>query len=474
MLAWAGRLLLLSAVATCWGGFVVPQLISLAFPELMPPSALPRYLDPGIEGTLANAISAAALLAVAVLALANAIVGPSRGQSWIYVGGWTILALTTTYLAWDEFSSDLHGETLHDLRRKVFGESLDAYTWTLHLGLLPAAFVLAAAGNAVRDRRNRAIVLPLSLGLAAWVLATLVDLSRLALFADHAEQLEVVLDESLELSGSLLIALSGSVALRWHPNTQPAADLFPGRRLCRLAIGSLALVTVLGGLAAGLLFRAPVVDAQSQSHVDRFRFSLGDQEAAVQELRMPAVPLGSVRLRAASRDPADRAGTVGVRLTRRGTSEPILAEGSAHAPARQAPAWVDITLHPKLVEPEGQPLALAVVADLSQDARLLVGATKRNRHVAGDLWINGQMTWPDQSLEFVAYGTNEPTRGKLAGLLTLLASGWRWPLLLVDVFIALTFITVVPALLVSVALLRPSSPRRADGQAASPVLAASE
>ncbi|MYA60849.1 MAG: hypothetical protein F4X40_09940 [Chloroflexi bacterium] len=471
----AGRLLLLSAVATCWGGFVVPQLISLAFPELLPPSALPRYLDPGIEGTPANAIWAAALLAVAVLALANAISGPSRDQSWVLVAGWTILALATTYLAWDELSTDLHKETLAGLRRTVFGESLDVLAWTLHLGLLPAAFGLAVAGIAVRDRRNRAIVLPLSLGLAAWVLTTLVDLSRPAVFADHADQFEIVLDESLEFSGSLLIALSASVALGWHPKTQPAADLFPGRRLCHLAVGSVALVTVLGGLAAAFLFRAPVVDAQSISHVDRFRFSLGDQEAAVQELRMPAVPLGSVHIRAASRDPADRAGTVGVRLTRRGTSEPILAEGSAPAPARQVPAWVNITLHPKLVEPEGQPLALAVVADLSQDARLLVGATKRNRHVAGDLWINGQMTWPDQSLEFVAYGTNEPTRSKLAGLLTLLASGWRWPLLFVDVFIALTFITFVPLLLVSLALSRPSSPpQEADGPAASPALAAGE
>ena len=100
-----------------------------------------------------------------------------------------------------------------------------------------------------------------------------------------------------------------------------------------------------------------------------------------------------------------------------------------------------------------------MVADLNRDAQLLVSATKRNRHLAGNLWINGQITWPDQSLEFVAYGTSEPTRGKLAGLWTLLISGWRWPLLLADLFIALTFITFVPVLLVSLALPRPSAPR---------------
>ncbi|MCY3959166.1 MAG: hypothetical protein OXG65_12825 [Chloroflexi bacterium] len=340
MLAWAGRLLLLGAVGSCWGGFVVPQLINLAFPELLPYSALPRYLDPGIEGTLANAISAAALLAVAVLALANAIVGTSRAQSRVHVVGWTILALATIYLARDELSTDLHGETLQGLRRTVFGDSWDAFTWTLHLGLLPAAFGLTAAGIAVTNPRSRAVALPLGIGLAAWMLATLVDYNRQSLFAGRAGQLEVVLDESLELSGSLLMAFSAGSALRRHSALQPLADPIPGRRLFRLAVGSIALVAVLGSLAIGFLFRAPVVDAQSTSHVDRFRFSLRDQEAAVQEFRMPAVPVGSIRLRVANQDPAGRAGTVGVRLTRPEASQPILAQGSASAPALQGPAWV--------------------------------------------------------------------------------------------------------------------------------------
>ena len=34
---WTGRVLLLGAVAFWWGLIVVPRLVSLAFPELLPP-----------------------------------------------------------------------------------------------------------------------------------------------------------------------------------------------------------------------------------------------------------------------------------------------------------------------------------------------------------------------------------------------------------------------------------------------------
>ncbi len=453
-----GRLLLLGAVAIGWGGFVVPQLVSLAFPGLLPPDALPRNLDFGIEGSVANAVSSTAFFIVAALALANSLVGRRRREPWFLVAGWAVLGVFVAYLAWDELMTDLHREARVFLRQTLFADSGDAWNWAVHLSLLPMALGLALCPLIVPNLRSRAVALPLGLGFSAWVLAIVVDISQQTLFAGRADALEVVFDETLELSGSLLIALGAGVALRWGTTSQRRVDPFLPQRLRRTAIGSVALVAALGALAVGFLFRAPLVDAQSDFHFDVFPVILGDQEAAVQELHMPAGPVGSVNLRVASQDPAGRAGTVGVRLTRRGTVEPILAEGSATAPSRSTPDWVNITLYPKLLEPQGQPLALAVVADLNQDARLLVSATKRNRHAVGDLWINGQTTWPDQSLEFVAYGTSELTRGKLAGLLTLLTSSSRWPLLLADIVIALTYLTFIPALLVSIALPRPSVP----------------
>ena len=451
---WAGRLLLLGAVVFCWGGFVAPQLVSLAFPKLLPPDALPRGLDPGIEGTVANAISATALSIVALLAFANAIIRCRARERWGIVGGWAALAVTSAYLAWDELKTDLHGEATDVLRRAVFGESLDAFTWAVHLSLLPVALGLTIWGFTLKGRRSRAVGVPLGLGLAAWMLATVLDMSQLNLFADRADVLEIVLDESLEFSGSLLIALSAGIAVRWDAISQQRLNLFPGRRLRLLAVGSIAVVALLGSLAVGFVFRAPIVNAQAHTHTNAFHLSLKDREAITQELRMPAAPLGRLKLRMATHDPDGRSGTAGVRVTRLKTSVPVLAEGSVDIPSGDTPEWIDVELYPQLAEPDGQQLALWVVANVDQDTELWIGATKLNRYLDGRLWVNGELTWSDQDLEFVAYGARDLTLSKLAGLLSVLTSDWRWPLLLVDLCIALTFITFIPALLVTTALPR--------------------
>ena len=450
--AWAGRLLLLGAVAFCWGGFVAPQLVSLAFPRLLPPDALPRGLDPGIEGTAANAISAAALLIVSLLAFANAIIWCRGRDRWGIVGGWAALAVAAAYLAWDELKTDLHGEATDVLRRAVFGESLDAFIWAVHLSLLPAALGLVAWSFTLKGRRGRAVGVPLSLGLAAWMLATALDMSQLNLFAGRADVLEIVLDESLEFSGSLLIALSAGIAVRWDAIPQQQRSLSSGHHLRVLAVGSIAVVALLGSIAVGFVFRAPIVNAQAHTHTNAFHLSLKDREAVTQELRMPAAPLGRLKLRMATHDPNARSGTAGVRVTRLGTSEPVLAEGSVEVPVGNSPEWIDVELYPQLAEPDGQQLALWVVANVDQDTELWIGATKLNRYLDGRLWVNGKLTWSDQDLEFVAYGARDLTLSKLAGLLSVLTSDWRWPLLLVDLCIALTFITFIPALLVTAAL----------------------
>ena len=77
---WTGRLLLVTIVTLWWGGHVVPQLFSLAFPALLPPDNLLHQLDPELDESFANALSAAILLTVALLAVANAMVGWRRGD----------------------------------------------------------------------------------------------------------------------------------------------------------------------------------------------------------------------------------------------------------------------------------------------------------------------------------------------------------------------------------------------------------
>ena len=87
---------------------------------------------------------------------------------------------------------------------------------------------------------------------------------------------------------------------------------------------------------------------------------------------------------------------------------------------------------------------------------MLVGATKTNRYQDGRLWINGELTWPDQNIEFAAYPAPELIRSNLWPMLRALTSDWRWPVLAADVAIAMALITFIPLLLVTAALPRRS------------------
>ena len=113
---------------------------------------------------------------------------------------------------------------------------------------------------------------------------------------------------------------------------------------------------------------------------------------------------------------------------------------------------------PPLVEAEGRPLAVQLVAELGPEAHLRIGATKTNRYEDGRLWVNGELTWPDQNIEFIVYMAAEPTRDKLRNMWGAFTSDWSWPVLAVDAAIGMMLITFIPVLLVTAALPRRGLP----------------
>ena len=451
----AGRLALVVAVTFWWGGYVMPQLFSLAFPAVLSPDALPRHLNPEYEETVANIVSAAALAILTVFALANAVTAHRKAADRIAVGGWTVLTVTAAYLAWEEVS-DFHATGLTAVERSIFGaelvDALGRSIWVLLLSPLIVLFVFATGVFVHKALLAQTVRAPFILGLVVWLLATMHEVSYPFLFSGRADVLAIVIEETLEFSGTLLIGLSAANALGLARRKAIPNESFGGRWRTPV-VGLMALVAILGSLGVAFVFRAPVVDART-NHVDTFELNLRDQEAVIQELRMPAYPVASFRLRFASWPPGR--GIVAVRVTELGTSEPILAEGFAEVPAGGNPAWTNIELYPQLAEAEGRRLAVWVVASIGREAELRLGATQTNRYEDGRLWINGALTWPDQDLEFVAYGAPEPTRSKFQAIWRLLISDWRWPALAVDLFIALTLITMIPTVLAAAALPRRS------------------
>lgn len=462
--AWTGRLLLLGAIVFWWGAVIVPRLISLAFPALLPSDAISPHLNPDIEGSLANAVSAAALLIAALLALANSIQslgeltahgGPHRKTpNWITTAGWSALTATLAYLAWDEFSEFHMSGTLR-LGPEVLGISNNQYLWPVVLSPLIVAFVVAMLFFIHKGLSAWAVRVPLILGLTAWLLAVAHEASFLVLFSDRAELLEIVLEESLEFGGTLLISLGAGVALGSEVVSRGASGPLMRRRLSLQLVGSTAVVAVLGGLVVALLFRAPFVNAGARTHIGAFYIILYDKHSIVQELGVLPAPPARFDLRITSRIHENRPGVLIWRVIEAGerSSGHIFREGRMEVPVGDHPSWQSIDFAP-LVEAQDRPLALQLIADVGPRAHLRIGATKTNRYEDGRLWVDGALSWPDQNIEFLAYSEPAPTRGKLHAIWHFLLSDWRWPVLIADVAVALILLTFIPVLLVTAALPR--------------------
>ena len=460
MAEWIGRLLLVGAVVFWWGGHVGPKLFSLAFPALLPPDALPPQLNPELDGGLANMVSTVALVIAALLALGNAVDCRLRAAGRVAVGGWTVLALTAAYLAWEELS-DFHATDLGPIGRSIVGGeflgSAGSHLWVFILSPLIVAFVVAMGLFAHRELRAPAIRGPFILGLIVWLVAIAQEAGYLTLASGRASDLVIVVEETLEFSGALLIGLSAAIALRNYSGSRPPSGR-ASRRWRRSLVGSAAVVAVLGVLAIAFVFRALLIDARASSHIDAFELRLGAKEAVVQEVRMPAYPIGRLDFRLAHRDRDRDSGIAALRVSRLESPDQPLAEYQLTVPTGQDTRRISVDLIPAIVEPEGQRLAIELVADVEPDAELRVVATRVNRYAEGNLWINGSRAFPNQDLEFAAYGAPEPTRSKLEAVGKLFASGWRWPVLLIDLWVGLTLVALTPVLLITAAFQRRRRP----------------
>ena len=284
---WVGRILLLGAVVFWWGGVVVPNLVSLAFPAWLAPEAMPRDLNPDIdfEGRLANRVSAAALLGLTLVALAAAAASRRRAEGWVATGGWAALAGAAGVLTWEELS-EFHVTALPAVARELLGANLVAdagvFVWVLVALPVVAGFMLAMGGLYFRGVRTRAVRAPLALGLAVWLLALLAEGTTPALTTGRAYALMVVLEETLELGGTLLLTLSAVAA--WRPGCA-RAGIWRGGGLRAAVIASLLAVAVIGGLYAALAMRVPLVDARATGGHSSYWVSLADGQSVAQDFR---------------------------------------------------------------------------------------------------------------------------------------------------------------------------------------------
>ena len=446
----AGRLVLVGAIVFWWGGFVVPRLVSLAFPELLSSWSIPWHMNPELEGSLANVVSAASFLAVSLVATTHVVVAHRRSAGRVVVGGWAVVAGGAVLSGVDEVL-DYHDGILSALKQLVF-RAVDSNTSIILLTSLLVAFALALWGFSRQGLPAPPVRILFNLGVAVWLFAAVRDFVYPFLYQYRIESLASMVEETLEFGGALLVGLSAVAALELREPVVSTARRLSLTRVVQLAAGAAIAVAMLGGWYVAFAFQAPVVDTRAYTHVGSFDVSLGHSEAVVQEFRMPAVPIARLDLRLAVSNLNGRAGAAVWRIVDVGDqSGRILRAGRLAVPAGEHSKWRRIRF-PPLSQPEGRPLVVLVRSDAGPGANLLAGANKTQRNHAGRLWINGEQAWPDQNLAIVAHSAPEPTRSKLEAIWIFLTSEWHWPLLFVDVSLSLVILTMIPSVLVAGAL----------------------
>ncbi len=445
---WAGRLLLVGAVAFWWSVVVAPRLISLVRPDWVHPHDLPLWANPDSELSIANSVSAAALATTALLALGNTAASRRRRGGWIAFLGWTVLGLMTAGLAVEE---------IVDLKLWLVPIADDLgypSLWPLVLTPVVVPFLVVMGVFVRRSLRARAVRVPIVLGLFAWLFGLAHEMGHPFFLSGRASPIGILLEETLEFCGTLLIGYGAAMAL--HGSMDRDRPVFGGRWRIPL-VASAAAVVALGGLVVLLVFRAPIIDLR-QGHA--LHVSLPDQWSLVQEMRMPATPIGQIGIQVSLGRPFDgRSRSVGWRLIRGSESGEVLREGRMKAVAISSLSETTIDIVPPLDEPEGERVSLQIVADVGPPATndqfwhgLEIRAVKGVKFPGGRLWINGVPSWPDQSLEFVAYSAPEPTWTKLQAVWRTFTTHWKWAVLGVSFAGALTLIGFVPMVLVAAAL----------------------
>ena len=443
-LSGVGLLILMIAVVFWWGAVVGPMTLSLIFPQVTPWESIPTNLDPDQDGTLANTASALVLLMVAILACLNVIASNRRKLGRVVMGGWLLLSITAILLAAEDFNASI-------IRRQhtIPIGGYDVH-WMLLASPFIAAFLVALAGFIKSDRLPGEVRALLALGTAAWLLSLLHDLVPDYINFRFAwiTRMVILLEETLEVGGTILMGL-GAVA---------ALGIGYGCRLrmrhgIRLLVGSSIVVVLAGSLVVGLLFRAPFADARARNFSDgMFYITLENGMNALQELQLPDIPIDSLDLKLDNQDERGRSAIVLWRIFDESIEGEILREGRLEVESGEQ-GWNSIEFDPPVSGASGRRLILQLVTETEPGLPVYLGATKANLHPGGRLWVNGEITYPDQDVEFVAFSAAELTRSKIHAIWLTFTSDWIWLIVFIDIGISLIIMTLIPLLVFRIAVL---------------------
>ncbi|MCY3815327.1 MAG: hypothetical protein OXG59_03440 [Gammaproteobacteria bacterium] len=430
---WAAALI--AVIAFWWGAYVAPQLVSIAFPGVLPTDRIPAWLDAEENDTLTNSLSAALLAVAAALLAANAGRAFRASASRIGTTGWAILAGVTLLVCIAELT-EAHIAAPEALGYVVFGRQALLPSWPILLAPLIAAFVALMVLFMWRVDHPQSVRRWLGLGFGLWIMVLAHEVIQPYALLRFGSSLPRVLEETLEISGTMCLIVA-SVAT--HKGATPAP------RWRNPFVRSALLVAGLSAIAVAYLYHAPVFDTRAHSAPGTFQIMLQDQGSITQELGGPRFPTDRIDVRMATRDPNGTSTTVAWRI--RSDDTPI-REG--HVQVKSQPQHLSMyqLIFAPLIQTADQDLSLQLVAEVSEGAHLHIGATKLNSDDGLRLWTNGDIQPPGHRIDFVVFSTPEPTQAKLAALWHAVSGDWRYPVTMLYFAVSLVLLAFTPLVLV--------------------------
>ena len=425
---------LLAFIVFWWGAYVAPQIVSLAFPGALPAELIPRWLDAEVNGTLTNSLSAVALAIAAGLMAANAVRAFRASGSWITTTGWTILASGTLLVCIAEIT-EAHIAGPEALGYAVFGRQTLLPSWPILLAPLIGTFVALMVLFMWAVDHPPAVRRLLALGLGLWIMVLVHEVIQPYALIRFGSSLPRVLEETLETSGTMCL-IAAAMATR--------GGACPSLRWRIPLVHSVLLVSSLGAITVAYLYQAPVFDTRAHSAPGTFQIMLLNQGSITQEIAEFRFPTDRIDVRMATRDPNGSSTKLAWRI--RSADLPI-REG--HVQVKSQPkhlAMYQLSFAP-LIQTANQQLSLQLVADVSEGARLHIGATKLNSDDGFGLWTNGDVQPPGHRIEYVVFSTPEPTRAKLAALWHTVSEDWRYPATMLYFALSLVLLVFTPLVL---------------------------
>ena len=430
---WSGALL--AVIGFWWGAYVAPELVSIAFPGVLPGERIPEWLDAEVNDSLTNALSAALLAAAAGLMAANAVRDFRASASRIATTGWSVLAGVILLVCIAELT-EAHIDGPVALGRALFGRQALLPSWPILLAPMIGTFVALMALFMWRVDHPPSVRRLLGLGFGLWIMVLVHEVIQPYALLRFGSSLPRVLEETLEISGTMCLIVA-ALATRGRAS--------PGLRWRTPFVRSTLLVASLSAIAVALLYHAPVFDTRAHSPPGTFQIMLQDQGSITQEFNEPLFPTDRIDVRMATRDPNGTSTTVAWRIR---SDETPIREGHVQVVSQPKHlSMYQLTFAP-LIETADQKLNLQLVAEASEGAHLHIGATKLNSDDGFRLWTNGDIQPRGHRIEYVVFSTPEPTRAKLAALWHVVSEDWRYPATMLYFAVSLVLLVFTPLVLV--------------------------